>query len=173
MPGSNVADVVTAELHCLLQVAFCDQKCQKMAYTVHKHQCDKKLDQQLWAIAQVRTLRVQRHFPAAQSCMLLHSLLCLVQKTCMSHPFVLCQVDHVLQSKLQEAVAVAGNSASPPYPPSLAEMITSSKKAFAERNGKLLVACASYSVARYFMHHGDLKQVSTAARVPCLPARQG
>ena len=69
-----------------------------------------------------------------------------------------------LQPALHEAVQEPGNSSNPPFPPSLKKMMDLAERPALTRDQKMLVAYANLTVARYFLHHEDVPQVSVANR---------
>ena len=81
---------------------------------------------------------------------------CSHQQTCM---FKLCLC---LQPLLHEAVAAPGNSANPPFPPSLKRLMEVADMTPTGRDEQMLVAHSNLTVARYFLHHAAVPPVGTS-----------
>ena len=81
---------------------------------------------------------------------------CFHQRSCMLTT-CLC-----LQPLLREAVAAPGNSANPPFPPSLKRLMEVADMSPTGRDEQMLVAHSNLTVARYFLHHAAVPPVGTA-----------
>lgn len=76
-----------------------------------------------------------------------------------------------LQPLLHEAVAAPGDSANPPFPPSLKRLIQVADMSPTGRDEQMLVAHSNLTVARYFLHHAAVPPVGTSLLVMCLGLR--
>lgn len=64
-----------------------------------------------------------------------------------------------LQPLLHQAVAAPGNSAKPPFPPTLKHLMEVADTPPTGRDEQMSAGYSNLTVARYFLHHADVPQV--------------